>query len=125
MIRNIKQAKDLVKLYSEIIKDDGLHLTGTDYPSLLLTILTGFSSHACPLCEAVRGEDHKPVCVECVWAARVGTKKGEMLFCNNENYFKIVGSRTSEEAYSLLEKRIEMLSEAIACSERMVQECSE
>lgn len=133
MIVNINEAKTLIMVYKNIIRDNTLfHASKEKYienngwvtdkhrkpvPYKLLTRATQFKTTDCILCYAVgqRSEGGKD-CDTCVWSVTSKNKNGS-LYCNNNNAFNMFKEMDFDKFNKLLSRRITLLKKAIKLSE--------
>ncbi len=133
MIVNIYHAKNLISSYQYLIKNNTLFIKSKEryienngwlvdknrkpVPYKILRNKTDFGSANCTLCSAVgRNSEGTVNCNECVWSVTSKNKNG-LLYCQNDNAFKMYEEMDFDKFNKLLLRRITLLKKAIKLSE--------
>lgn len=111
-IVNLRSAKYLVRRYEKFLKMEIPY--GNFFHGLRTE--TGFS-HKCILCKEVARKNVFVHCNLCIWSLAGEVLNLQELGCVNDNFHKIVDTKSYEEGKKLLTERIAMLKELIKKAE--------
>lgn len=104
---NLQEAKNLVKVYRSITKEELLEHYDDDEPKNTLTSITNFGTHSCHLCSSTPNAWN--TCKGCIYEVKYHDK----FACLDETYFRIVDASNIDELLEAIRKRADYLESII------------